>query len=94
MRRGHEVKADAGEAGTERARADYYQNLCNLQKEVMERMHKYIHNLDKPHSINDATPREWDLGTRCYYLQRDNELLRELSEEYRKTIEEYAAKIN
>ncbi len=92
--RGREGRAEVGEAATERARADYYEKLCNLQKDTLERMHKYIHDTNRPRSIDDASPREWDLVTRCYYLQKDNDALRELCEEYRRALEEAAAKIN
>lgn len=91
--RDHEGKAEAGEAATERARADYYQRLSNIQGDLIQKYRGFLLSCN-PQYLKDCTPREWDLGTRCYYLQRDNEALRELSEEYRKTLEEYAAKIN
>ena len=79
---------------TEKARADYYENLCDLQKQAIERMHRYIHQTSGPCSLNEASPREWSLGSRCYYLQKDNDALRELCEEYRKALEETRLKIN
>ncbi len=91
--RDHEVKAEAGEAATERARADYYQNLCNLQGELIQNYRSFL-LANNPQFLKDCTPREWDLGRQVYLLQKDNEALRELSEEYRKTLEEYAARIN
>lgn len=75
-------------------RAAYYKTLCSLQKDIIGKMHKYIHGLDRPRSTHDATPREWDLAMQCYFLKRDNEALHELCDEYRKRLEEYAAKIN
>lgn len=91
--RDHEEKAEAREAGTERARADYYKTLCELQKGVIEDYRNFLF-ISNPQKINAISPREWDLGRQVYYLQKDNEALRELSEEYRKTLEAYAAKIN
>lgn len=91
--RDREGEAEAGEAATERARANYYQNLCNLQGELICEYRSFLLT-SNPSSLSSATPREWDLGQQVYMLQKDNEALRELSEEYRKTLEEYAAKIN
>ncbi len=91
--RGREGRAEVGEAATERARADYYQNLCNLQGELIQNYRSFL-LANNPQFLKDCTPREWDLGRQVYLLQKDNEALRELSEEYRKTLEEYAAKIN
>jgi len=91
--RDREVQSDASEAGTDRARADYYQNLSNLQREVIDKYHEYLikgnHNV-----LRDATPREWDLGARCYYFEKDNYAIRELCEEFREALKEAASKIN
>ena len=94
LQRGMVVQAEASEAGTDRERADYYKNLCNLQREVIDSYHRYIHAGSGQPRLNDASPREWDLGTRCYYFEKDNDALRELCEEYRKALEEAASKIN
>ena len=91
--RDREGKAEAGEAATERARADYYQNYSNLLRELNGSYREYLIK-QNPQYLKDCTPREWDLGRQVYLLQKDNEALRELSEEYKKTLEEYAAKIN
>ena len=93
MGRDREEKAEACEAGTERARADYYHNYSNLLKELNDSYRDFLLK-SNPQKINDTTPREWDLGRQVYLLQQDNEALRNLCEEYRKTLEEYAAKIN
>ncbi len=71
--------------------ATYYKNLCSIQKELIEKMHDYIHRTDpnRPKSIDDATPREWDLGMRVWMLQQDNNQLRELANEYRNMVREF-----
>ena len=74
-------------------RADYYQNLCNLQGELIQNYRSFL--LASNHSsLSSASPREWDLGRQVYYLQTDNEALRELCEEYRKELEDAAKRIN
>lgn len=91
--RDREGKAEVSEVATERARADYYQNLCNLLTEQNNQYRAFLFK-SNPSRLSDPSPREWDLGTRCYYLQKDNDALRELCEEYRRALEEAAAKIN
>ena len=91
--RGREGRAEVGEAATERARANYYQNICNLQGELIQNYRSFL-LASNPSSLSSASPREWDLGRQVYYLQTDNEALRELCEEYRQALEEYAARIN
>ncbi len=61
----------------------YLTKLCELQKEIIETYHHYIHASNKPVCLDDATPREWSLASRCHYLERDNKALRELAEEWR-----------
>lgn len=78
---------------SESARADYYQNLSNLQQEMIRAYRDYLFQ-SNPGRLKNTTPREWDLGSMCYYLQRDNEALRELNGKYRKILKEYGAQIN
>lgn len=61
----------------------YYKTLCSLQRDLIEKMHKYIHDQNRPISIDDASPREWSLATRLGFAQQDNKALRELADEYR-----------
>ncbi len=61
----------------------YLKRLNTLQHDLIARYHEYLLAFNPAHSIDDASPREWDLSTRCYYLQKDNDALRELAEEYR-----------
>ena len=87
--RDHEVKAEACEAGPERARADYYKTLCDLQRELIEKMHQYIHDQNRPGSINSASQREWSLATQLGFAQQDNKALRELADEYKEIADQY-----
>lgn len=66
----------------------YLKRLNTLQQDLITRYHDYLIASESAPSIDDATPREWDLGTRCYYLQKDNDALRELAEEYRRLAHE------
>jgi hypothetical protein len=66
--------------------AEYYKNLCALQKKTLEDCWKFIHQMDRPKSLDDATPREWSLSSRLVYVERDNEALRGLCDEYREKI--------
>jgi hypothetical protein len=54
-------EAEASEAATERARANYYQNYSNLLKELNDSYRDFLLKT-YPQKINDITPREWDLG--------------------------------
>ena len=82
----HEVKAEACEAGTERARADYYKTLCSLQRDLIEKMHKYIHDQNRPVSIDDASHREWSLATQLEFARQYNKALQELADEYQEEL--------
>lgn len=66
----------------------YLTRLNALQQDLITRYRDYLIAANPAPSIDDATPREWDLGTRCYYLQKDNDALRELAEEYRRLAHE------
>lgn len=93
MGRDREEKAEACEAGTERARADYYKTLCELQKGVIEDYRNFLF-ISNPQKINAVSPREWDLGRQVYYLDMNCKMLENLVDEYRKELEEAAKRIN
>lgn len=88
-----EGKAEASEAGTERARADYYKTLCELQKGVIEDYRNFLF-ISNPQKINAVSPREWDLGRQVYFLDMNCKMLENLVDEYRKELEEAAKRIN
>ena len=91
--RDHEEKAEAREAGTERARADYYKTLCDLQRWVIEDYRNFLF-ISTPQKINAVSPREWDLGRQVYFLDMNCKMLENLVDEYRKELEEAAKRIN
>ncbi len=68
------------------AEIKYYKTLCSLQRELIEKIHKYIHDQNRPESIDDASHREWSLATQLGFAQQDNKALRELADEYREEL--------
>lgn len=73
----------------------YLSKLCALQEEMMERYRIFIRTIQTaPQKLGDASPREWELSSRCYYLEKDNEALRELAEDYKKALHESEEKVN
>lgn len=78
---------------SERARADYYKTLCDLQKGVIEDYRNFLF-ISNPQKINAVSPREWDLGRQVYFLDMNCKMLENLVDEYRKELEEAAKRIN
>lgn len=66
--------------------AEYYKTLCALQKKTLEDCWRFIHQMDPPNSLDDASSREWSLGSQLLHCRKDNDALRELAEEYRERL--------
>lgn len=68
----------------------YYQKLCALQRETIEKCLEFIHSQTHQKTLDDASAREWTLAARCSFLDKDNKALRELCEEYRAMLNDKA----
>ncbi len=66
--------------------AEYHKNLCALQRKTLEDCWAFIHRTNGQTSMDDASPREWNLSSQLFHALADNRELRKLCDEYREKI--------